>query len=144
MVAILKWYSKGESANMHTQKGVGRSPTVDPRCCRSSWTGFLALGFREDFPTHEPDTELTQKIEDMHRTCKECVTSKRNLPGDRGLLGVLPLPHMVNALLYVDFIDRTKCHKYEYALMIVDALSAFCQVVPYKKTIDGEGVLNLI
>ena len=25
--------------------GAARSPTVDPQCCRSSWTGFLALGF---------------------------------------------------------------------------------------------------
>ena len=96
------------------------------------------------FHTRVPDTEVTQKIEDMHRTCKECVTSKRNRPSDRGLLGVLPLPHMVNALLYVDFIDRPKCHNYDYALMIVDALSAFCQVVPCKKTIHGEGVLKLI
>ena len=38
------------SANMHTQEGAGRSPTMDPRCCRSSWTGFLALGFQEDVP----------------------------------------------------------------------------------------------
>ena len=51
---------------------------------------------------------------------------------------------MVNALLYGDFIDRPKCHNYDYALMIVDALSAFCQVVPCKNTIDGEGVLKLI
>ena len=51
---------------------------------------------------------------------------------------------MVNALLYVDLIDRPKCHNYGYALMIVDALSALCQVVPCKKTIDGEGVLKLI
>ena len=57
---------------------------------------------------------------------------------------MLPLPHMVNALLYVDFIDRPKCHNYDYALMIVDALSAFCPVVPCKKTIDGEGVLKFI
>ena len=42
------------------------------------------------------------------------------------------------------FIDRPKGHNYDYALMIVDALSAFSQVVPCKKTIDGEGVLNLI
>ena len=40
---------------------------------------------------------------------------------------------MVNALLYVDFIDRPKCHDYDYALMIVDALNAFCQVVPCNK-----------
>ena len=51
---------------------------------------------------------------------------------------------MVNALLYVDFIDRPKCHNYDYALMIVNALSALCQVVSCKKTIDGEGLLKLI
>ena len=96
------------------------------------------------FHTRVPDTELTHKIEDMHRTCKEFVTSKRNRPSDRGLLGALPLPHMVNTLLYLDFIDRPKCHNYDYALMIVDALSAFCQVGPCKKTTDGEGMLKLI
>ena len=100
--------------------------------------------FEKVFYTRVPDTELTQKTEDMHKTCKECVTSKRNAPSDRGLLGVLPLPHMVNALLYMDFIDRPKCHNYDYALMTVDALSAVCQVVPRKKTIDGEGVLTHI
>ena len=57
---------------------------------------------------------------------------------------MLPLPHMVNALLYADFIDRPKCHNYDYALMIVDALSVFCQVVPCNKTIDGQGVLKRI
>ena len=51
---------------------------------------------------------------------------------------------MVNGLLYLDFIDTPKCHNYDNALMIVDALSAFCQVVPCKKTIHGEGVLKLI
>ena len=38
--------------------------------------------FEKMFHTRVPDTELTQKIEDMHRTCKECVTSKRNRPRD--------------------------------------------------------------
>ena len=51
---------------------------------------------------------------------------------------------MVNALLYVDFIGRPRCHNYDWALIVVDALSAFRQVVPCKKTIDGEGVLKLI
>ena len=86
--------------------------------------------FEKMFYTLVPDTELTGKFEDMHRTCKECLTSKRNRPSDRGLLGVLPLPNMVNAPLYVDFIDRPKCHNYDSELMIVDALSAFCQAVP--------------
>ena len=100
--------------------------------------------FETMFHTCVHDTELTQKIENMHRTCKKCVTSNRNRPSDRRLLSGLPLPAMFNALLYVDFIDRLKCHNYDYALMIVDALSAFRQVVPCKKTIDGEGVLKLI
>ena len=51
---------------------------------------------------------------------------------------------MVNALLYLDVIDRPKCHNYDHALMIVDALSGFCHFVPCRKTIDGEGVLKLI
>ena len=34
--------------------------------------------FEKMFHTRVPDAELTQKIKDMHRTCKECVTSKRN------------------------------------------------------------------
>ena len=65
--------------------------------------------FEKMFHTGVPDTELTQKIEEMHKTYKECITSKRNRPSDRGLLGVSPLPHMLNALLNVDFIDRPKC-----------------------------------
>ena len=70
--------------------------------------------------------------------------SKRTRPSDRGSLGVLPLPQMVNALLYVDLIDGFKSHNYDYALMIVEALSAFCRVAPCKKTIDGEDVLRRI
>ena len=38
------------STNVHTQEGVGRSVAVDSRCCRSSWTGFRALGLREHVP----------------------------------------------------------------------------------------------
>ena len=71
------------------------------------------------FHTRVPDTELTQKIADMYRTFKDSVKSKRNRPSEGGSLGVLPLPHMVTALLYVDFIDRPKCSNYDYALMIV-------------------------
>ena len=127
------------------QKPFGKTPRRGNPSPESTYlpTSWL-WAFEKMFHTRIPDTELTKKIEDMHRTCKECVTSKRNRPSDRRLLGVLPIPHMVNALLYVEFIDRPKCHNYEYALMIVDALSAFCQVVPCKKTIDGEGVLKLI
>ena len=38
--------------------------------------------FEKMFHTRVPDTELTKKIEDLHRTCKECVRSKRNRLSD--------------------------------------------------------------
>ena len=129
---------------MHTQETAGAALQWTHDVVRHPGPDSWLSAFEKMFHTRVSDTELTQKIEDMHRTCKDCVTSKRNRPNDRGLLGVLPLPHMVNAMLYVDFIDRPKCHNYDYALMIADALSAFCQVVPCKKTIDEESVLKLI
>ena len=51
---------------------------------------------------------------------------------------------MVNTLVYVHFIDRPRCETYDYALMIEDALSTFCQVVPFQKTIDGDGMPKAI
>ena len=45
---------------------------------RDSWL----WAFEKMFTTRVPHTELRQKIEDMHTTCKECVTSKRNRPRD--------------------------------------------------------------
>ena len=51
---------------------------------------------------------------------------------------------MVNTLVYVDLIDPACCETYDYALMIVDTLNLFCQVVPFQKTMDGEGVLKAI
>ena len=38
--------------------------------------------FEKMFHTRVPDTELTQIIDDMQRTCKECVTSKGNRPSN--------------------------------------------------------------
>ena len=34
--------------------------------------------FEKMFHSGVPDKEVTQKMEDMNRTCEECVTSKRN------------------------------------------------------------------
>ena len=42
--------------------------------------------FEKMFHTRVPDTELTQKTEDMQRTCKECVTSKRTDPATEAYL----------------------------------------------------------
>ena len=100
--------------------------------------------FQETFDTHVPEKSLKKIIVDLYNTCRKCLTRKRNSPGDRGLIGALPVPHMVKTLVYVDFIDQPRCETYDYALLIIDSLSLFCQVVPCRKTIDGEGVLKAI
>ena len=100
--------------------------------------------FKKTFDTQVPEMSLKKMIEDLYNTCRECLTNKKKRPGDLGLIGPLPIPHMVNMLVNVDFIDRPRCETYDYALMIVDVLSLFCQDVPCRKIIDGEGVLKAI
>ena len=89
--------------------------------------------FKETFDTQVPEKSLKKMIEDLYNTCRECLTSKMNRPGNRGFVGALPIPHMVNRRVYVDFIDRPCCETYDYPMMIVDALSFFCHVVPCRK-----------
>ena len=89
MVFILKWYFKEGSANKHTLKALGTALQWIHDVVGHPEPDSWLLAFEKMFHTRVPDTELTQKIEDMYRTCKECVTSKRNRPSNRGLLGVL-------------------------------------------------------
>ena len=65
--------------------------------------------FKKTFDTQDPEKSLKNMIEDLFYTCWKCLTSMRNRPGDQGLIGALPIPHMVNTLVYVDFIDRPRC-----------------------------------
>ena len=100
--------------------------------------------FKKTFDAQVSKKNLKKMVEELYNTCRECLTSKRKHPGDRGLIGALPIPHMVKTLVYVDFIDQPRCETYNYALMIVDAPSLCCQVVPGRKTIDGESVFKAI
>ena len=75
---------------------------------------------------------------------KICAEAKPNLASDRGLVGALPIPLMVNEIIYVDFISMDEYNSFDYVLTIVDGLSRFAQFVPTKKKVDGEGVLKLL
>ena len=87
---------------------------------------------------------MLERINRLQETCEACLYAKRNRPRDRGLVGCLPLPDLVNSLVYVDFINRQSCGQFDYCRMIVDSLSSFCQAVPCKKKIGGEQVLSLV
>ena len=87
---------------------------------------------KKPFDTQFSEKSLKKMIEDLYNTCRDCLTSKRNRPGDQRLIGALRIPHVVNMLVYVGFVDRPCCETYDYALMIVHALSLFCRVVLWR------------
>ena len=66
------------------------------------WTSF-----KKTFDTQVPERSLKKMIEDLYNTCRECLRSKGKRPGERGIIGALRIPHMVNTLVFVDFIDRS-------------------------------------
>ena len=100
--------------------------------------------FEKTFDTQFPQKSLKKRNEDFYSAYRHRLTSKSNHPGDRGLIGALPIRKIVNTLVYLDLVDPPRCKTYDSALMIVDALNLFCQVVPFQKTMDGEGVLKAI
>ena len=87
---------------------------------------------------------MLERISRLQETCEACLYAKSNQPKNRGLVGCLPLPDLVNSLVYVDFIHHQSYGQFDYCLMIVDSLSSYCQVVPCKKKIGGEQVLSLV
>ena len=73
-----------------------------------------------------------------------CAEAKPNTQADRGLVGALPIPSMVNDVLYVDFTSMDEYAGHDYVMTIIDGLSRFAQCVPCRKKLDGEGALHII
>jgi transposase InsO family protein len=76
--------------------------------------------------------------------CQTCLRSKRNNHTDRRLISALPLPQVINDLIYVDFISMDPYNHFDYVLTIVDAFSKFVKFIPCTKNITGETTLKLI
>ena len=102
------------------------------------------LAFNRFFYAREEDAKMFERISCLHETCEACLYAKRNRRKDSGLVGCLPLPDLVNSLVYVDFIDRQSYGQFDYFLLIVDSLSSFCHVLPCIKNFGGEQVLSLV
>ena len=86
---------------------------------------------------------LTARIKGIVDVCAACLLSKPNLMTDRGLVGGLPLPNMVNELVMIDFFEVDPYNGRDFILTICDSLSRFAQFVPLTKKSDGEKVLRL-
>jgi len=96
------------------------------------------------FHTDMEFRKLEKEVREVIKTCRVCAESKPNQAEDRGTIGALPIPHMVNEILYVDFIQMESYSGVDYIMTIMCGLSRFAQFVPCRKTITGEGALQLI
>jgi hypothetical protein len=105
---------------------------------RTTW--FLKSNFHVDLTLKD----LMEEVRKTILSCRICAEAKPNSAKDRGLVGALPIPSMVNEILYVDFISMDEYAGKDYILTIVCGLSRFAQFIPCRKRIDAEGVLELV
>ena len=82
-------------------------------------------------------------IKNILDPCKICCEAKPNTSIDRGLVGALPIPQLVNDVLYIDFVQVDEYQNLDYVMTVVDGLSRFCRFIPCKKTINAEKALRL-
>jgi hypothetical protein len=88
--------------------------------------------------------ELQERMSKALSLCRPCLESKPNLVEDRGLVGALPIPSMVNEVLYIDFTQAEEYAGHDYIMTIVDGLSRFAQFIPCKKKLDSEAAYQLL
>ena len=88
--------------------------------------------------------DLMKLVNDLVMPCKICCEAKPNTQRDRGLIGALPIPHLINDMIYVDFVQVNEFNGHDYVLTVVDGLSRFVRLFPCKKSITGEKAFKLI
>ena len=59
-------------------------------------------------------------------------------------MGSLPIPQLINEIVYVDFIQVDEYNNFDYIFTMVDGLSRFSRFFPCRKKIDGEHVLKMV
>ena len=96
------------------------------------------------FQIFVPIGELRCKISEVLSSCRTCTEAKPNTPADRGLVGALPIPKMINEILYIDFTCVDEYAGHDYVMTVVDGLSRYAQFIPCKKKLDGEGAFQLL
>ena len=104
-----------------------------PGINRTMW--FLLSHFQIFMPLKE----LEHKVSETITCCRTCADAKPSTQESRGLIGALPIPSMVNEILYVDFTQADEYAGHDYIMTVLDGLSRYAQFMPCKKKIDGEG-----
>ena len=80
---------------------------------------------------------MTAVTKDCH-----CILGKPNSQVNRGEMGNLPIPHMLNSVVYLDFMQLPHYAGHNFALLVTCGLSRFVRVFPLSKKADSETVLK--
>lgn len=88
--------------------------------------------------------ELKTMIHTLVMSCRICCEAKPQTPNDRNLIGSLPVPELVNQIVYLDFLEVDEFATMNYVLTVVDGLSGFCRFFPCRKNINSEKSFKLL
>ena len=99
--------------------------------------------FYQHYHTSILKKDLCEIIKNILEPCKTCCEAKPNNASDRGTVGALPIPQLVNEILYIDFVQVDEFQNHDYVMTVVDGLSRFARFVQCRKTINAEKSLQL-
>ena len=94
-----------------------------PAVQRSLWF------FDRHFHRNKNESEKRKRMTAVRKDC-HCILGKPRSQLDRGELGNLPIPHMVNSVVYLDFMHLPHYAGHNFALLVRCGLSRFARVFP--------------
>ena len=97
--------------------------------------------FEKHFYTTVSQERLNEVLREVCTECS-CWKAKQSTSADQGLTAHLPIPRMVNSVLYLDFTEMPKYSGHDFALLVTCGLSRYTRVFPLTKRCDGETVLK--
>ena len=102
----------------HLEETLRWSHTVNghPAVQRSLW--FFDRHFHCNKVESEKKRPMTEVTKDCH-----CILGKPNSQVDRREMGNLPIPHMVNSVVYLDFMHLPHYAGHNFALMVTCGVS---------------------
>ena len=106
-----------------------------PAVQRSLWF------FDRHFHCNKNESEEKKLITAVTKDC-HCILGKPNSQVDCGKMGNLAIPHMVNYVVYLDFMHLLHYAGHNFALLVTCGLCRFARVFSMNKKADSETVLK--
>ena len=97
--------------------------------------------FEKHFHTTLSQERLNEVLREVCTECP-CSKAKQSTSADHGLTAHMPIPRMVNSVLYLEFAEMPKYSGHNFALLVTCGLSRFTRVFPLTKKCDGGTVFK--